>query len=474
MSSSDILLRSKYKLGKQLIEGGRYEEARSVYEQICARRKNDADSWFMLGTINGILKRHADAANCCSKAVELSPDHAAAWYNLGVALRDLGQNKAAANALGKVLALNPAHEGAATSLGHILVALHRYDEAEETFRRILNHQPGNAEFYAAYGSAMQAMGRYETAVKMYRMAIELQPPGSADLHFILGECFQKQKLPDRAVTCFRKAITIDKHHKEAHYSLASLYSIMNRHEESAKHFVEILRLNPNDEQARHLLAAQQGKTTVTAPAAYVVTLFDGYADNFDTKLAELGYNTPELLHEMVSQHVTLAPSSQDIIDLGCGTGLCAPLFRDSARTLHGVDLSPGMIEKARTRGMYDELEVGDIVTSLVHREAAWDLAICTDVFIYVGALLDVFNACARALRPGGWFAFSVEAGDDTETYVLRDTGRYAHSIKYIHNLALETGFSEVACQPVILRKDKRSVDIHGHLFLLRRSDAVYR
>ena len=108
MSSSDILLRSKYKLGKQLIEAGRYEEARSVYEQICARRKNDADSWFILGTINGMLKRHADAATCCSKAVELSPDHAAAWYNLGIALRDSGQNEAAANALSKTLALNPA------------------------------------------------------------------------------------------------------------------------------------------------------------------------------------------------------------------------------------------------------------------------------------------------------------------------------------------------------------------------------
>ena len=290
----------------------------------------------------------------------------------------------------------------------------------------------------------------------------------------MGQCFQKQKLPDRAETCFRKAIAIDKDHKEAHYSLASLYSIMDRHEESARHFAEVLRLNPDDEQARHLLAAQQGKTTVTAPAAYVATLFDGYADHFDTKLAELGYNTPELLHKMVSQHVALAPASQDIIDLGCGTGLCAPLFRDSARTLHGVDLSSGMIAKARERGLYDVLEVGDIVTSLAHRgTAAWDLAICTDVFIYVGALPDVFNACARALRPGGWFGFSVEAADDTETYVLRDTGRYAHSSKYIHDLALEVGFS-MTRRSVILRKDKRSVDIHGYLFLLRRSDAGYR
>lgn len=473
MASKDFLLRSRHKLGKQLIEAGRFEEARSVYEQICARRKNDAESWFLLGTINGMLKRHGDAANCCSKAVKLAPDHIAAWYNLGVALRDSGQHEAAANALGQVLALNPAHEGAATSLGHILIALHRYEEAEEIFRSMLDYQPRNAEFYTAYGSAMQAMGRYEAAIKVYNKAIELQHPEPANIYFKMGECFQEGKMPDRAETCYQKAIALDKDHKNAYYSLASLYSKIGRHAESVQHYTEILRINPNDEQARHLLAAQQGKTTETAPVAYVVDLFDGYADRFNTELLGLGYNTPELLHKMVSQHVASAPASQDIIDLGCGTGLCAPLFRDSARTLHGVDLSPRMIKKAHECGLYDALEVGDIIARLAHWESAWDLAISTDVFIYVGALPDVFKACAQALRPRGWFAFSVEAGDDTESYVLRNTGRYAHSSKYIHDLALETGFLEVDRRSVILRKEK-GVDLHGYLFLLRRSDDELR
>lgn len=182
MSSDDILLRSKLKLGKKLLESKRFDEARTVYEQICAKRKNDADSWLTLGVINGLLQRHDEAVACCAKVVELTPQHAGAWYNLGIALRNTGQTEQASAALGKALALNPKHESAATSLGHILVALHRYDEAEEVFRSVLAYQSGNAEFYAVYGSAMQTMGRLEAAKKAYRKAIELHHPQTADIH----------------------------------------------------------------------------------------------------------------------------------------------------------------------------------------------------------------------------------------------------------------------------------------------------
>ena len=181
MRATDIVLRSKLTLGKQLIEAKRFVEARSVYEQICARRKNDAESWLTLGIINGILKRHEDAVACCSRAVKLAANHPTAWYNLGIALRETGQTEKAAYALRRTLSLNPGHEAAVTSLGHVLTALHRYEEAEEVFRRVLNYQPGNAEFYAVYGSAMQTMGRYEAAINAYHKAIGLRHPQTTDI-----------------------------------------------------------------------------------------------------------------------------------------------------------------------------------------------------------------------------------------------------------------------------------------------------
>jgi len=205
MPSDDILFRSKLKLGKQLIAEKRFEEARSVYQQICARRKNDADSWLTLGAINGILKRHEEAVVCCSKAVELAPQHGAAWYNLGIAFRDTGQAEKAAIALRKTLSLNSKHESAATSLGHILIALHRYEEAEEVFRGMLEYQPGNAEFYAVYGSAMQTMGRYEAAINAYRKAIDLRHPKAAEILENMGAALCMQGKYRESIEAFDAA-----------------------------------------------------------------------------------------------------------------------------------------------------------------------------------------------------------------------------------------------------------------------------
>jgi predicted TPR repeat methyltransferase len=139
-----------------------------------------------------------------------------------------------------------------------------------------------------------------------------------------------------------------------------------------------------------------------------------------------------------------------------------------ARTLHGVDLSPRMVEKARERKLYDSLEVSDAASSLKSKLAAWDLAISADVFVYVGDLREIFAACVSALRPGGMFAFSVEAADDTDTFVLHGTGRYAHAGAYIRTLAAATGFSEIEHHAVVVRKEKGQ-DVNGYLFLLRRT-----
>ena len=56
-------------------------------------------------------------------------------------------------------------------------------------------------------------------------------------------------------------------------------------------------------------------------------------------------------------------SALDILDAGCGTGLCAPLLKPYARVLAGIDLSGGMLVRARARGIYDELIEGESVAS---------------------------------------------------------------------------------------------------------------
>lgn len=219
MSHTDVLLRSKLRLGKELIAARRFEEARFVYQQICARSKTDADCWYTLGAINGMLKRHDEAVACAAKAVELSPRHVGAWYNLGIALRDTRQLEKAVAALRKTLELNPRHGSAATSLGHVLAALHRYEEAEEVFREMLRYQPGNAEFYAVYGSAMQSLGRYEAAINAYDKAIKLQHPRVAEIHENAAAALCMQGKYRESIEHFNMALKLEPRNPRIHSSL---------------------------------------------------------------------------------------------------------------------------------------------------------------------------------------------------------------------------------------------------------------
>ena len=219
MPHADILLRSKLQLGKELIAAKRFEEARLVYQQICAQANTDADCWYMLGTINGMLRRHDEAVACCSKATELAPRHFAAWYNLGIALRDTGQLEKSVAALRKTLTLNSGHEAAATSLGHVLITLHRYAEAEEVFREVLRYQPGNAEFYAVYGSAMQTMDRYDAAINAYRKAIELGHSDTADIHENTAVALARQGRFQEAFEHYDAALRMEPGNARVHSSL---------------------------------------------------------------------------------------------------------------------------------------------------------------------------------------------------------------------------------------------------------------
>lgn len=152
--------------------------------------------------------------------------------------------------------------------------------------------------------------------------------------------------------------------------------------------------------------------------------------------------------------------------MGCGTGLSGEPFRDIAQRLTGVDLSEKMIAKAKARAVYDELIVGDILVPLVRPGAAFDLIIAADVFVYLGELEPIFRACKIALRPDGFFAFSTEAEDEEGTYVLRPSGRYAHTLSYLRALTEAAGFEMALTKRVTLRKESEQA-IEGNLCVLQ-------
>jgi predicted TPR repeat methyltransferase len=210
----------------------------------------------------------------------------------------------------------------------------------------------------------------------------------------------------------------------------------------------------------------EGAAPAIAPKQLVTQLFDQCADRFDEILVgALKYQAPDLLLEMIERLVS--SRNLDILDLGCGTGLVGSRARSLAGTLTGVDLSSRMIELARKREVYDKLVCGGLIEFLRTQIGNFDLAVAADVFIYIGDLSAVFAGVRGALRPGGFFAFSVEASEQQD-YVLGSNLRYAQSTGYLRRLANDHGFALEAIEPAIIRRQDET-DVPGHLVMLRRS-----
>jgi predicted TPR repeat methyltransferase len=227
--------------------------------------------------------------------------------------------------------------------------------------------------------------------------------------------------------------------------------------------LEIVRLVDGE---WHLLAARLGRRPPHAPAKYVRALFDTYAPRFDEHLmVELAYAAPNGVRDLLDAPTVVQPVDT-LVDLGCGTGVMAPLCRSLARTLVGVDLSPRMLARADARRLYDRLEEGDIVGFLQRHDAAFDLLIAVDVVVYIGDLRPLLVAAARALQPGGHFAFTTELLGEGD-YRLRRSGRFAHCGSYVESLVREVGLEvERALQRAV--RTEADQPVQGGLYLVRR------
>jgi predicted TPR repeat methyltransferase len=343
-----------------------------------------------------------------------------------------------------------------------------FGEAVRACQRALVHEPDNPKALQLLGAMAQKTGANDVAIGFFTRALA----GDRRLvaaHLGLGDALGVAGRWDEALASYRRAVALAPRQAEAYVSLATALLTTGQREAAVASFRQASMLDPGHRLAAYMLAELRGETG-REQADYVRATFDDYAKIFDEHLvATLKYRMPELLASTLAE-LHPAPFSA-VLDLGCGTGLVADAFGTArAGAIDGVDLSAEMLAVARGKGRYRTLEVADLRDVLKRpatRAAGYDLVTAADVFIYVGALDDVFPAIHAVLPETGLFAFSVEHLDG-DGYVIQPSGRHAHSEGYIAELAAVAGFSRLRVTRAPLRQENK-VDIPGRLEVLRRA-----
>jgi predicted TPR repeat methyltransferase len=285
---------------------------------------------------------------------------------------------------------------------------------------------------------LQLRGDVAAAADLLLQATELAP-GFASAWFTLGEIREQLGERDAAIEAFRKAQAAD----------------------------------PDDKHGASLRLMLLGAEPLSAmPRAYVRALFDQYAPKFDAALLnDLGYRGPALLFKAVlaARLAVRKPAFfKRAIDLGCGTGLAAAAFAREVDHFIGIDLSPGMVEKARATGLYAQLEVAEMVEALRGKpDAGADLILAADAMVYLSDLAPLLCEVERVLAAGGLVAFTVEThgGDDV---ILGEGLRYAHGAACLRASIADAGLTLSRLEALSTRTEN-NVPVPGLVVVAEKS-----
>jgi predicted TPR repeat methyltransferase len=485
-----------HNLGLLHAQAGRFDDAVELLRAGARQDPHSVEVHNNLANVLAILRRHDEAVAGFRIAISLKPDFAEAYNNLGNALAVQGRTNEAIENYEQALVLRPGYSDAHVNLGKVLDEQGRLDDAAAHYRRALANGPRMSEAHYRLGTVLRRQGRAEEAAVCYQRAVAFEPD-HAQAHSNLGTVLFERRDLRAAMGCFERAVALKPDFAEAWLGLGQVLHQAQRYDDALAAFARApdlaeawlgraralnrLKRSPEavvayrqalakggDAEVIHYYLAALGaeRAPAAAPKRLVSTVFDRYSDRYDQHvLGLLKYRTPDLLFDAAGR---LASSCDlDILDLGCGTGLLGARFRPRARTLTGVDISSSMLAVARQRRIYDNLVCGELVEFLQMQTEKFDLAVAADVLVYIGDLSRVFHHVRGALRDGGLFGLSAEAGD-AQDFVLRASLRYAHSAAYLRKLAADHGFIVETFESKVIRQEDGN-DVVGHLAVLRRS-----
>jgi predicted TPR repeat methyltransferase len=323
------------------------------------------------------------AGDIYRQILAVAPDAPAAVHYSGVLAHQEGRSEEAVALIQRSLALEPNRADWHSNLAIVLRDRLELPAAIDACRRAIALDPDHANAHNNLGVLLRAQGNAADAEAAYRAAIRASPDHS-DAYTNLGILLNAQQRTHEAVICFCKVITFRPKHPEARRLLALAHWTLGEADQAVAVFEEWLRDEPDHPIARHMLAACSGRDVpARASDAFIEETFDNFAGSFDAKLAQLSYRAPALVAGMLAD--IQASKSLDILDAGCGTGLCGPLVAPYARRLIGVDLSARMLAQARAKNVYDELVRSELTAYLYDSPGAFDAIVSADTLVRQGA-----------------------------------------------------------------------------------------
>ncbi|MEY4561748.1 MAG: hypothetical protein RLZZ618_1025 [Pseudomonadota bacterium] len=390
------------------------------------------------------------------RILEAVPEHADALQLLGMVLHQTGRSDAGIAFIEQAIRLVPDFPGFLINLGNIHASRLHNELATVAYERASVLAPDSADLHNNLGALYRAQGRNAEGKAEYQRAIELDPK-HLNAHNNMGLLLSDEGDIKGAISYYCRSVELMPGHPDGRKLLGMTYYTMGKVKEAAEVFRQWLADEPDHPMAKHMYAACSGEDVPErAPDNYVEYTFDRFADSFETQLNErLQYKAPQLCAAMLARHLPPPAGQLVILDAGCGTGLCGPLIAPWAKTLGGIDLSKGMLDHARAKGVYTDLYKAELTEFLRMSPDQWDVVLSADTLCYFGDLTALIKAASTSTRPGGTLVFTVEVLDETLglPFRIQPNGRYSHARSHVETTLAEAGFKTIEITRETLRQE---------------------
>ncbi|EED32263.1 Methyltransferase domain family protein [gamma proteobacterium NOR5-3] len=448
----------------RLVNAGKLDAARADINKLCKLHPDQPALHNLRGVILSRLAEPEHAIEAYKSALALEPAFSEALNNLASAFTDLKQYKEALGCYQELVNRGEADAEVYANLARALKGAGQTENALEALRRALQLNPLYTDAFNDLGNLLNDMGEHDEAIKAYRSALSLEPKHRKVL-LNLARSLSAMYKHKAALIVYKELVTLEPHSEDALRGTANTLLALSLDQEAGDYLQRLLELKPHDKTAKHLLAAVSGQAITRGDAGYARAVFEDYAANFEKHLTEaLEYSIPSKIPSLLEKLDGENAWYSQALDLGCGTGLVGAQIRSYCEHLTGVDVAPAMLDKATEKAVYDQLLTGDVSAMLRDGSSRYDLVVCADVLVYIGALEEVFQGVAQRSNPGVRFVLSTELLEHGDIK-LQKSGRFAHSSEYVQRCASNAGLTLLHKEAIPLRKE-RGEWLPGELFVL--------
>ena len=144
----------------------------------------------------------------------------------------------------------------------------------------------------------------------------------------------------------------------------------------------------------------------SADSAAARSSYEDWAENYDSENIANGFRLPGIASAMIARHVKDYDSR--FYDAACGTGLIGGnLSVLGYLNITGSDLSPAMLERAKSIGSYEKLYELDLNDEIPEEDNFYDVTTCFGSLGPGHAPADCLDEFIRITKPGGKVIFNV-------------------------------------------------------------------